>query len=98
MTPKLESENVVVSAPLSFHGSAARVWKITEGKSAALKWLVAVPVALLLIFMAWLIVLCWYLIFGILLVPYRLIRRSSRKNRRDSLRHKELLNALEKKD
>src|SRR5947209_17975286 len=27
---QLESEKVVVSAPLSFHGSAARIWKITK--------------------------------------------------------------------
>ncbi len=30
MTRKLASEKVVVSAPLSFSGSAQRIWKITN--------------------------------------------------------------------
>jgi uncharacterized membrane-anchored protein len=94
---RLASEKVVISAPISFHGSAVRIWKITDTENTALKWLLAIPVALFLIFIAWNVVLYWYLVFGILLVPYRLIRRSSRKNKRDSLRHRELLSAIEKK-
>lgn len=97
MDTRLESEKVVVSAPMSFHGSAARIWRITYGKNLAVKWLLVV-LALSLIFVAWIVVLFWYCIFGILLVPYRLIRRSSRKNKRENLRHRELLSAIEKKD
>lgn len=98
METRLASEKVVVSAPMSFHGSAARIWKITASENAGLKWLLIIPVALLVIFIAWCVVLCWYVIFGILLIPYRLIRRSSRKNKRDSLRHRELLSTIEKKN
>lgn len=96
MESRLSSEEVIVSAPMSFHGSAARIWRITDNKNTTAK-LLLVLLALWLIFMAWIIVLCWYLVFGILLVPYRLIRRSSRKNKRDSLRHRELLSTIEKK-
>ena len=38
--------------------------------------------AVFLIAIAWVIVLGWYLIFGIFLIPYRLIRRGSRKRKR----------------
>lgn len=50
---KLNSEEVVISAPTSFSGSAARIWKMTDSENAALKWLLLVPIALCLIFMAW---------------------------------------------
>lgn len=97
MNSKLDSKQVVVSAPLSFHGSAARIWKITNTENLALRLLIVVPLALLLISVAWFIIVFWYLIFGILLVPYRLIRRGSRKSKRDSLRHRELLEAVQRK-
>ena len=97
METKLASEKVVVAAPMSFAGSAARIWKITTNDNVWLRWIVLIPAALILIFLAWSIVACWYVVFGLLLVPYRLIRRSSRKNKRDSLRHRELLSAAEEK-
>lgn len=96
MIEKLASEKVVVSAPMSFHGSAARIWKLTDSENIGLKWLLLTPFALLLICTAWFIIVFWYLLFGLLLVPYRLIRRSSRKNKRDELRHRELLEAAQK--
>lgn len=41
------------------------------------------------------LVLYWYLLFGLLLVPYRIIRRGQRKRRREELRHREMLAAIE---
>lgn len=93
MSNKLASEKVVVSAPMSFSGSASRIWKITDVKNALLRWLLLVPAALFLVSMAWVLVFCWYMIFGLWVVPYRLVRRSSRKNKRDNLRHQEILEA-----
>lgn len=93
----LKSEEVVVSAPFSFNGSALRIWKITRTENTYLKWLLLVPVALFLIILAWCFVTVWYMIFGLWLVPYRLIRRSSRKNKREGLRHREILEKLEKR-
>lgn len=93
---ELRSEKVVVSAPFSFHGSAVRIWPLTENENPWLRWLLLIPLAIGLILAAWTFVLVWYICFGILLVPYRLIRRSSRKKKRDDLRHRELMNALEK--
>lgn len=82
---KIESERVIIEAPLSFTGSAKRIWRVSDS--------VVYQVLAVLIFipLAWVFILAWYMIFGIFLVPYRMIRRSQRKQKRDALRHKELL-------
>lgn len=98
MSSKLTSERVVISAPMSFHGSAARVWKITGNDNPYLRWLVIAPIAVIIISMIWFVVIFWYMVFGLLLVPYRLIRRGSRKNKREQLRHRELLQGLERRN
>ena len=98
MSNQLASEKVIVSAPLSFIGSAQRIWKITKVDNLIAKVLL-IALALGLIAYAWVFVAFWYFImyilFGILLLPYRLLRRSSRKNKRDRLRHREILDAIE---
>lgn len=91
---RLESERVVVSAPLSFAGSARRIANVGWGDRTLLVRLLvgwwAVPIA---VGMAWGAVVCWYLIFGIFVVPSRLVRRGSRKRRREEARHRETLDA-----
>jgi len=98
MSEKLASEKVVVSAPTSFSGSTARIWKMTDSDNTALKWLLLVPVALCLIFMAWSLVAIWYFIifglFGIFVIPFRLLTRSGRNRKRNKLQHRELLEAV----
>lgn len=98
MSDKLASEKVVVSAPASFAGSAQRLWKITNSETPALKWLILVPVALLLIMIAWTFVAMWYIVifglFGIFVIPFRLWTRGSRKRKRQALQHRELLEAI----
>jgi hypothetical protein len=42
----------------------------------------------------WMAIVTWYVVFGILLVPYRLIRRGGRKRTIEQKRHEELLEAL----
>ncbi len=100
MNERLQSEKIVVSAPLSFAGSAQRIWKITKSDNAPLKWILLVPVALILIMFAWMFVCFWYVImyvvFGIFFIPFRLWRRGARKNKRNEIRHRELLNAVRK--
>jgi uncharacterized protein (DUF58 family) len=95
---ELASEKVVISAPMSFHGSAARIWKLTTVANPYLKWLIILPLALILISIAWFTVMFWYLLFGLLLIPYRLLRRSSRKNKRDNLRHREIIDVIAQKN
>ena len=98
MSNQLASEKVIVSAPFSFIGSAQRIWKITKVDNPVAKILL-IALALGLIACAWVFVAFWYFImyvlFGILFIPYRLLRRSSRKNKRDKLRHREVLDAIE---
>lgn len=90
---KLRSEEIVVSAPMSFHGSAARIWRITDGAQETWAVIAMGALAVVLIAAAWAMILCWYLFFGLLVVPYRLIRRGQRKRKLEEARHRELLAA-----
>lgn len=76
---------------MSFHGSAARIWRITEAADGGWQQVALAMAAGALIFVAWCVVLCWYLFFGLLVIPYRLIRRGQRKRKMEDLRHRELL-------
>lgn len=100
MKNNLASENVIVSAPFSFAGSAQRIWRITHISNALLKWLILIPIALVIIIFAWMFVATWYFfmyfLFGIFFIPFRLWRRSVRKNKRSELRHQELLAELQR--
>ncbi len=89
----LTSADFGVSAPMSFAGSAQRIWHITYDHAG---WAAAgfVTLALLAITLAWAAVACWYLIFGLLLVPYRIIRRGQRKQNLAQIRHQELMNGV----
>ena len=99
MSNKLASEKVVASAPTSFSGSAARIWKMTDVNNVAVKWLLLVPIALCLVLMAWSLVAIWYVIifglFGILVIPFRLLTRSGRNRKRSKLQHREVLQAIQ---
>jgi Flp pilus assembly protein TadB len=82
MTDKLATERVIVSAPMSFAGSARRAWRlVTEAPNTAARWAIGVGVVLVVIPLWWVAVLCWYGLFGILVIPYRLIRRGQRRNK-----------------
>ena len=71
---------------------------ITESDIDLLKWLVLVPIALWMIFVAWSFVAIWYFIifglFGIFVIPFRLLTRSGRNRKRNKLQHRELLEAI----
>ena len=87
---QLSSEKVVVSAPMSFAGSTQRILIGTA------KWhpAVRIPVLVVVLPLVWTIILCWYLFWGIWLIPYRLLRRSSRKTKKRELQHREMLNQM----
>ncbi|MGI8452137.1 MAG: hypothetical protein ACR2MP_34120 [Streptosporangiaceae bacterium] len=87
----------VVSAPMSFAGSAGRLANIAQGvRDPWLRRLLAWPTVVTVLAFAWTFILMWYLMFGLLLVPYRLIRRGSRRRKIEERRHAELLNALKR--
>jgi hypothetical protein len=83
MNRQLASEQVVVEAPMSYTGSARRLWRKYRG--------IRRPVAPIAIVLAWVVVTAWYVVFGVLVIPYRLLRRGHRKERRAQLRHQEAL-------
>lgn len=91
---QLQSEKVVVAAPLSFAGSAARIWKLVRMREEAWERAVVAAIAITLIMLAWTFVLTWYLFWGLWLVPYRIVRRGSRKRKREALQHREMLAAI----
>lgn len=82
-----DSAKIVTSAPMSFSGSAARLHRAMPGGRAWVAW------ATCLVPLAWIAVLGWYLLFGLFLVPYRLVRRGQRKRKLADARHTELLAA-----
>ncbi len=96
---KLKSEKIIISSPLSFIGSVKRIWKITDVDNPAVKMLLSLVAAALILF-AWVFVAFWYVliyvVFGIFFIPYRMLRRSSRKQKQAKLRHREVLEAIEK--
>lgn len=94
-TERLHSEDVILQAPMSFTGAAKRIWRMTRDHAGVALYGMA-SVAVLVIACAWILIVGWYLTFGLLLVPYRLIRRGSRRRRLDSMRHREMLIAASK--
>jgi hypothetical protein len=95
---RLASERVIINAPMSFAGAAQRAWRIggdmTGSGRIAMVALVIIPILLVW----WATIVCWYFIFGLLLVPYRLLRRGARKRKAEALRHREMLGAIEDRD
>lgn len=94
MMGELQSETMAVSAPMSYSGSARRIGgPLWSRAGTAVKVLVGWWLVPILVVCAWVLVTCWYLVFGLLLAPYRLLRRGSRKRKREEQRHREMLDA-----
>jgi Domain of unknown function (DUF1707) len=92
---RLASEDVIISAPMSYVGSAQRIIRIRR-KADNDKTLAALTaLAVVLIIFVWVLVTAWYLTWGLLLVPYRLLRRSARKRKVEALRHRELMGTIQ---
>jgi hypothetical protein len=94
----LPSERVRVASPMSFAGSAERAWRLAayphgDGWMAAAR-AATILGALLVIAVWWALVLCWYAIFGLWLVPYQLLRQGQRRRMANRLRHAELMTAV----
>jgi hypothetical protein len=92
---RLASEDVIINAPLSYAGSAQRIIRIRRRADGGGKLAAMTVLAVLLIFAAWLFVTAWYLIWGLWLVPYRLLRRGARKRKAEALRHRELMGTIQ---
>jgi hypothetical protein len=93
--PRLASEEVIISAPLSYSGSAQRIVRLRRRAASEWELTAITTLAVFLIFMAWVFITVWYLTWGFLLVPYRVMRRGQRRRKVEALRHRELLGALQ---
>jgi hypothetical protein len=93
-TLRLKSEDVIINAPMSYAGAAQRAFRLRRKIAVPVLGLV---VALLVTLLWWSFVTGWYLIFGLLLFPYRILRRGARKRKKEALQHREMLNALQAK-
>lgn len=87
------SDDVIIQSPTSYTGATRRIWRMTRVRNPVVKWMLAVPVAILIVAFAWVLCTVWLVIFGIFLVPWRLLRRGSRKRKQEALRHQEVLAA-----
>ena len=87
-----DSSQVIIQSPTSFVGATRRIWKLTRLGPPAAKFAL-VPVAAMLCVVAWLFCAVWLVVFGVVMVPWRLLRRGSRKRKLERRRHDELLAA-----
>ena len=94
---RLASEDVIINAPMSYAGSAQRIFRLRRRaeREGGPKLAAITTLCVLLTILAWAAVTCWYLIWGIWLIPYRLLRRGARKRKAELLRHRELLGTIQ---
>lgn len=85
------SKKYVIQSPMSFTGSARRLWLASENIIYRLL------VAFILMPLAWSVIALWYLAFGVLVIPYRLFRRGQRKNKLAQLRHDEIVDEISRR-
>jgi hypothetical protein len=91
----LASEDVIISAPMSYAGSAQRIMRLRRRAESGGSLAALTTAAVILVVFAWVMVTFWYLVWGIWLIPYRLVRRSARKRKVEALRHRELLGTIQ---
>jgi hypothetical protein len=90
-----KAARTVVAAPMSFAGSTGRTLNLLwHDKHPGIKYglgLWAIPAILAA---WWSAIVAWYFVFGLFLAPYRLVRRGSRKRKREARMHNETLRAI----
>lgn len=85
----------VIAAPMSFAGSAGRTMNaLWHDKQSAVKFGIGLWAVPLIIAAWWFVIVAWYVMFGLLLAPYRLVRRGSRKRKREARMHEQTLKAI----
>jgi len=98
MSTRPQSESIVIQSPMSFVGSARRAWKLTGLGPQPWSKIATVPLALAITAMWWIVCLVWLIIFGLFMLPWRLLRRGQRRRKQDAARHREMLAALAGRD
>lgn len=95
------SSQMRLAPVLSFAGATERLWTLTRTDNPWLRYLLLIPAVTILVLLAWIFVAVYYVgmygVFGIVFLPWRILRRGSRKRKIERTRHEEVLSALEKK-
>jgi hypothetical protein len=92
---RLASEDVIINAPMSYAGSAQRIFRLRRRAEGGGAVAAVTVVAIILVLLAWAVVTVWYLVWGIWLIPYRFLRRGARKRKAEALRHRELMGTIQ---
>jgi uncharacterized protein DUF1707 len=92
---RLASEDVIINAPMSYAGSAQRIFRLRRRARTQQALVAITTLAVLLMVLVWVLVTVWYLLWGLWLVPYRLLRRGARKRKAEMMRHRELLGVIQ---
>ena len=92
---RLASEDVIINAPMSYAGSAQRIMRLRRRADAGGALVAITVLAVVLVVVVWAIVTVRYLTWGLLLVPYRLLRRGARKRKAEAMRHRELMGTIQ---
>jgi hypothetical protein len=92
---RLASEDVIINAPMSYAGSAQRIMRIRRRAPAGWQLVAVTSLAVVLVLVAWCFVTAWYMVWGLWLIPYRLLRRGARKRKAEAMRHRELMGTIQ---
>ena len=92
---RLASEDVIINAPMSYAGSAQRILRLRRRARNGGAKVAVTGLAIVLMLLAWVIVTAWYLVWGVWLIPYRILRRGARKRKAEALRHRELMGTIQ---
>ena len=106
--PRRESDEIVLSSPMSFVGSAQRIWRAfaTIPANIVAPWprrivtALVVALDLTLITLVWTFLLGWYVlafgVFGFLVIPWRFHQRSQRRALQEQIRLRETIEAAQR--
>lgn len=89
-----KSEKVVVSSPMSYSGATQRLMNLAHVDNQLVKWFIAIPLVLISLIFIYACITIWYVCFGIFIIPWRLLRRSQRKAKKERLSNQEMLQAI----
>jgi len=85
----------VVAAPMSLAGSTGRTLNLLwHDRPPGVKFGIGLWAIPMILTSWWVAIAFWYVFFGIFLIPYRLLRRGSRKRKREARMHSETLKAI----
>lgn len=91
---RLASEEVLTSSPLSFSGATTRYWRAT--RTVKLLDLILLIVHIPILLVLWSLLLIWNVlawgVFGWWTILWRILRRGSRRDKRSTAMHREMLN------